>query len=107
MQFPLQYAATLAVLGHPVPAKASSPASTVESGVTQPPTPANESGATGKGPSHAKDAAPDPTATLPNESWRRVVLLPGLELHLKHDAAPITARLAQRLLATYTELLEG
>jgi DNA-binding transcriptional MerR regulator len=118
LQFPLQYA-TLAVLGHPVPAKASSPAATVESGVTQSPAPASgsdgtqpsasasESGARGKGPSHAKDAAPDPTATLPNESWRRVVLLPGLELHLKHDAAPITARLAQRLLATYTGLLEG
>lgn len=46
-------------------------------------------------------------ATLPSESWRRIVLLPGLELHLKHDAAAVSVKLAERMLATYTCLLDG
>ncbi len=115
LKFPI-HRTTLAALGHPEPQKPAGPAApvvisatqpSVASSATQPPAPANESGATGKAPSHATETAPDLTATLPNESWRRVVLLPGLELHLKHDAAPVTVRLAKRLLATYTELLEG
>jgi DNA-binding transcriptional MerR regulator len=134
LHFPI-HPTTLAALGHREATKTNSPAPNAPSEPKAASAPSNQSGGAGNRASHATGAAPAPaarlegtapdltamsdatapdltatldaTATFPNESWRRVVLLPGLELHLKHDAAPVTVRLAQRLLATYTELLEG
>jgi hypothetical protein len=41
--------------------------------------------------------APDASLQIPAEGWQRWVLMPGLEIHLKSDAAPITRQLAARL----------
>jgi DNA-binding transcriptional MerR regulator len=40
---------------------------------------------------------PDASLLLPAESWQRWALMPGLEIHLKTDAAPITRQFAARL----------
>lgn len=102
LQFPLHQAA-LAALGHGAKSTAAPPAEATPSSPPQ----VNSQVSTEASSSPSTNEKLAPTATVPHESWRRVVLLPGLELHLKDDAAPIAARLAQRLLATYAELVDG
>jgi DNA-binding transcriptional MerR regulator len=53
-------------------------------------------------PSPAEPAAP--TAELSPagaERWDRIVLLPGMELHLRSDATPLLRRLAREIQAQY------
>jgi DNA-binding transcriptional MerR regulator len=95
LEFPL-HATALAALGYseqkvPVSAKAI----------------ASSGGAAGTAKQASHRGPEEVGATLPNESWRRMVLLPGLELHLEQGAAPVTVRLAERLLAVYTSLMDG
>jgi DNA-binding transcriptional MerR regulator len=49
--------------------------------------------------------SPDAALQLPAESWRHWTLMPGLELHLASDAAPITRQLAARLCRAFTSLV--
>lgn len=59
--------------------------------------------------------APAASATLPHEAdallqvpaeaWRRWTLMPGLELHLKADAAPLARNLALRLCKAFASFL--
>lgn len=43
---------------------------------------------------------------LPNEAWRKVVLMPGLELQLRSDAPPMTVNMAERLLNAFAGFIE-
>ncbi len=50
------------------------------------------------------DGAHDGTATTPRypaQSWERIELLPGLELHLRSDGGALLARLAEEIHARY------
>ena len=48
---------------------------------------------------------PDAALPVPAESWRRWTLMPGLEIHLKTDAAPITRQLAERLCRVFASFV--
>lgn len=48
---------------------------------------------------------PEALLQLPAESWRHWTLMPGLELHLKSDAAPITRHLAERLCRAFASFM--
>jgi DNA-binding transcriptional MerR regulator len=69
--------------------------------------------ALGLSPSSTHDTGAQATSTtsslattLPNEAWRKVVLMPGLELQLKIDAGPLTVNLANRLLSVFASFLD-
>ena len=47
----------------------------------------------------------DAALALPVESWRRWTLMPGLELLLKQDAAPITRTLAAQLCRAFAAMV--
>jgi DNA-binding transcriptional MerR regulator len=47
----------------------------------------------------------DASSLLPAESWQRWALMPGLEIHLKADAAPITRHLAARLCRAFASFV--
>lgn len=82
--------ATLAALGYPVAAARS----------------ADEAlGASAK--AHVSPLATVAKASnvLPVESWRRVMLMPGLELQVRTDAGAIVESVAERLVANFAELL--
>jgi DNA-binding transcriptional MerR regulator len=49
--------------------------------------------------------SPDALLQMPAESWQRWTLMPGLELHLKTDAAPITRGLAARLCRAFASFV--
>lgn len=81
---------TLAALGYPVAAaqgsdSATSPAANLDV------SPMNTVAAT--------------SGILPTESWRRVMLMPGLELQVRTDAGAVVQSVAERLVANFTELL--
>jgi hypothetical protein len=47
----------------------------------------------------------DAALQLPAEGWQRWTLMPGLELQLKNDAAPITRTLAARLCRAFASFV--
>ena len=47
------------------------------------------------------DAQGEIDEPLPGESWGRVMLLPGLELHVLASAGEVVRRLAREILARY------
>lgn len=55
------------------------------------------------------DAPPPPPSppTYPAERWERVVLMPGLELAVRADAAPVLRRIAQDIYSHYGGLAGG
>lgn len=53
-------------------------------------------------PPEAAPAGPGPAEAAPGggaETWERLALLPGLELHLRRDAAPVVRRFAAEIQA--------
>ncbi|HTV23012.1 MAG TPA: MerR family transcriptional regulator [Polyangiaceae bacterium] len=52
-------------------------------------------------------SAPEALLELPAESWQRWMLMPGLELQLKSDAAPITRQLAARLCRAFASFVSA
>jgi DNA-binding transcriptional MerR regulator len=53
-------------------------------------------------PSHPYRRTPSfPPAPLRSESWERIVLAPGLELHVRTDASSDALRIAQQIQSTY------
>ncbi len=54
-------------------------------------------------PPPASPAAADPAErSYPADPWDRVILLPGLELHVRGDAGPLVRRLAAEIHARYS-----
>lgn len=49
----------------------------------------------------------DASLQIPAESWQRWTLMPGLELHLKSEAAPLTRKLAAQLCCSFAALVGG
>jgi DNA-binding transcriptional MerR regulator len=47
----------------------------------------------------------DALLQVPAEAWKRWTLMPGLELHLKTDAAPLTRNLAVRLCRAFASFI--
>jgi DNA-binding transcriptional MerR regulator len=68
-----------------------------------------ESNAQAASPAAAANAliGPDALLELPAEAWQRWTLMPGLELQLKSDAAPITRQLAARLCRAFASFVSG
>jgi DNA-binding transcriptional MerR regulator len=52
-------------------------------------------------PSPDAPRVPPPPPTYPAEAWERVVLLPGLELHVRPDASLALRRIAQDIYTHY------
>ena len=59
-------------------------------------------------PPPAPPAAPDPTTLPPGApTWRRVELLPGLELHVATGASEFVVRVAAEVIARYRAVASG
>lgn len=48
-----------------------------------------------------QDPLPGPATPLASETWERVRIAPGLELHLRGDAGPEARRVAREILSQY------
>jgi DNA-binding transcriptional MerR regulator len=98
------------VMSHPLPAetaavlgRATVDADGAPARNTSPPA---QAGASAQSPS-SQLAGADAALQLPAESWQRWMLMPGLELHLKTEAAPITRHLAARLCRAFAAFVSA
>ena len=60
-----------------------------------------EPGAAATGEATASGATEEAAARSLGQRWQRIELLPGMELHVRADAGPLLARLAQEIHARY------
>jgi DNA-binding transcriptional MerR regulator len=94
------------VMSHPLPAETAAALRGEGGTQAEQDTRAAQASASASSSANSLDS-PDASLQLPAESFQRWTLMPGLELHLKTDAAPITRQLALRLCRAFASFVSS